>query len=65
MIEDVAQAFGAKYNNKLLGTFGDSAAFSFQSCKIITCGEGGAITSKKTWILLKDMLIMVDTEKKI
>lgn len=46
IIEDTAQAFGAKYNNKLLGTFGQSAAFSFQSCKIITCGEGGAVTSK-------------------
>lgn len=44
LIEDVAQAFGAKYNNKLLGTFGDASAFSFQSCKIITCGEGGAVT---------------------
>lgn len=46
LIEDVAQAFGAKYKNALLGTFGDSAAFSFQSCKVITCGEGGAVTSK-------------------
>lgn len=53
LIEDVAQAFGAKYNNKLLGTFGDSAAFSFQSCKIITCGEGGAITSKKNMDFIK------------
>lgn len=47
LIEDVAQAFGAKYKNKLLGTYGDSSAFSFQSCKVITCGEGGAVTSKK------------------
>ena len=46
LIEDCAQSFGAKYNNKLTGTFGESAAFSFQSCKVITCGEGGAVTSK-------------------
>lgn len=46
LIEDVAQAFGAKYKNKLLGTFGDASAFSFQSCKVITCGEGGAVTGK-------------------
>lgn len=46
VIEDTAQAFGAKYKSKYLGTIGDSSAFSFQSCKIITCGEGGAITSK-------------------
>lgn len=46
LIEDCAQSFGTKYNNNLTGTFGESAAFSFQSCKVITCGEGGAVTSK-------------------
>ena len=49
IIEDVAQAFGAKYKDKLLGTFGNAAAFSFQACKIITCGEGGAFTAKSNF----------------
>lgn len=53
IIEDTAQAFGAKYSNKLLGTYGQSAAFSFQSCKIITCGEGGAVTSKVNFDFIK------------
>ena len=41
IIEDVAQAFGTKINDKYLGTFGDCSAFSFQAGKTITCGEGG------------------------
>lgn len=45
LIEDVAQSFGAKYDGKLLGTFGESAAFSFQAGKTITCGEGGTFSA--------------------
>lgn len=41
VIEDVAQAFGVKYKNKYVGTIGDCSAFSFQSGKVITSGEGG------------------------
>ncbi len=45
LIEDVAQGFGARYDNKLLGTFGNCSAFSFQAGKTITSGEGGAFSS--------------------
>lgn len=41
VIEDIAQAFGGSYKGKRLGTFGDIAITSFQTHKIITCGEGG------------------------
>lgn len=48
LIEDVAQAVGGKFKNKLLGTFGDFGCFSFNQEKTITSGEGGAvITSEK------------------
>lgn len=43
LIEDAAEAFGAKIKDKKVGTFGDSAMFSFCQNKIITTGEGGAI----------------------
>ncbi|HPN29383.1 MAG TPA: DegT/DnrJ/EryC1/StrS aminotransferase family protein [bacterium] len=43
IIEDCSQSMGAKYDGKLLGTFGELAVFSFYSNKIITSGEGGAI----------------------
>jgi len=43
MIEDAAEAHGALYKNKVVGTFGDAGCFSFYANKIITCGEGGMI----------------------
>jgi dTDP-4-amino-4,6-dideoxygalactose transaminase len=43
VIEDVAQALGAKYTGKKLGTFGDLAILSFGPGKSITSGEGGAL----------------------
>jgi len=45
IIEDAAHAFGAKFNNKYLGTFGDIGCFSFHITKNFTCGEGGAIVT--------------------
>lgn len=43
VIEDCAQAHGAKYKGKYLGTFGDLGCFSFYQTKNMTCGEGGMI----------------------
>ncbi len=43
LIEDVAQAIGASFRGKPLGTFGRAAIFSFDYVKTITCGEGGAV----------------------
>jgi dTDP-4-amino-4,6-dideoxygalactose transaminase len=43
VIEDACQGHMAVINGKMLGTIGDVGCFSFQSSKIITSGEGGAI----------------------
>jgi 8-amino-3,8-dideoxy-alpha-D-manno-octulosonate transaminase len=43
LIEDAAPALGGSYKGKMLGTFGDVSAFSFDFYKIITAGEGGAV----------------------
>ena len=43
LIEDVAQAAGASFRGKSLGTFGKIGCFSFDYVKTVTCGEGGAI----------------------
>ncbi|OGO78632.1 MAG: hypothetical protein A2Y23_10165 [Clostridiales bacterium GWB2_37_7] len=45
LIEDCAQAHGAEYNNKKVGTFGLVSIFSFYPTKNMTCGEGGMIAT--------------------
>jgi len=43
VIEDACQAWGAEWRGKRVGALGDLGAFSFQSSKNITCGEGGIV----------------------
>ena len=43
VIEDACQAHLAQFDGKTLGTIGDVGCFSFQSSKVLACGEGGAI----------------------
>lgn len=45
LIEDAAQAWGAKYRGQPIGTFGHFACFSLQNSKHITCGDGGLVGS--------------------
>ncbi len=45
IIEDAAQAHGAAWEGKRVGSWGDAAAFSFQSAKNLSCGEGGMLTT--------------------
>jgi perosamine synthetase len=45
VIEDCAQAFGARSAGKLVGTLGDIGCFSLQQGKHITTGEGGLVTT--------------------
>ena len=42
-IEDAAQALGATYKNRKVGTYADMTIFSFHPVKSITTGEGGAV----------------------
>lgn len=43
LIEDCAQAFGAKYHGKYVGSYGDFGTFSFNIFKTITSGDGGMV----------------------
>lgn len=45
VIEDAAEAHGALYKGKKVGSIGDAACFSFYGNKIITTGEGGMIVT--------------------
>jgi perosamine synthetase len=43
VVEDAAEAWGARVGNRLVGTFGDAACHSFFGNKTLTTGEGGAV----------------------
>ncbi len=45
LIEDTAQAFGASYKGKMLGTIGDAGTYSFNIFKTITAGDGGMVVT--------------------
>ena len=46
LVEDTAQAHGAKYKGKIVGTFGEISCFSFYPGKNLgACGEGGALVT--------------------
>ena len=45
VIEDAAEAHGAKAHNRRVGSFGICGTFSFYGNKILTTGEGGMITT--------------------
>jgi len=44
IIEDCAEAHGAQYKGKKVGSLGEIGCFSFYANKIITTGEGGMLT---------------------
>src|SRR5262249_1125364 len=46
LIEDCAQAWGARYGGKPIGTMGHIACFSLQNAKQVTCGDGGVVASR-------------------
>ncbi|WP_115863542.1 DegT/DnrJ/EryC1/StrS family aminotransferase [Halorussus litoreus] len=47
VVEDAAQAHGAEYRGRKVGSFGDAACFSFYPTKNMTTGEGGMITTQR------------------
>lgn len=45
LIEDCAQAWGAKYRGRPIGSVGHIGCFSLQNSKHVTCGDGGMVGS--------------------
>lgn len=45
IIEDAAQAHGASYKDRKIGSIGDMTCFSFYAGKNMTTGEGGMVTT--------------------
>lgn len=48
VLEDCAQAHGARHHGQVAGTFGDAAAFSFYPTKVLGAyGDGGAVLTDR------------------
>jgi CDP-6-deoxy-D-xylo-4-hexulose-3-dehydrase len=52
LVEDCCDALGARYNNKLVGSFGDIGTLSFYPAHHITMGEGGAVFTNNSELKL-------------
>jgi len=49
IVEDCAQAYGAKFDGKMVGSIGDAGSFSFYPTKVLGCyGDGGMITTNSS-----------------
>jgi dTDP-4-amino-4,6-dideoxygalactose transaminase len=46
LVGDASAAFGARIGNQRAGTFGDMEVFSFSGTKVLTTGEGGAVSCR-------------------
>ncbi|WDL95152.1 DegT/DnrJ/EryC1/StrS family aminotransferase [Alicyclobacillus sp. ALC3] len=57
VVEDAAEAIGAQYRGQSVGSIGNAAIFSFFGNKIITTGEGGAVTTNDDTIAAKVRLL--------
>lgn len=57
LIEDCAQALGAKISDKLVGTFGTISIFSLQQKKLVVGGEGGILATRDREIYEKCILL--------
>jgi perosamine synthetase len=53
VLEDAAEAHGAEYKGRRVGSLGTCAAFSFFGNKIITTGEGGMVTTNDVELAAK------------
>jgi len=53
LIEDAAHAHGSMFDNEYAGSLGIAGAFSFYPTKVMTCGEGGMITTNNEQIYKK------------
>jgi perosamine synthetase len=45
LIEDSTEAIGSKYQDALVGSFGDCAVFDFSEPSVLSCGEGGMVVT--------------------
>ena len=57
ILEDAAEAHGAEFKGRRVGSFGDFGIFSFYGNKVITSGEGGMLTTSNRELYLQAKLL--------
>lgn len=57
VVEDCAESIGARFNGKQTGTIGHLGCFSFFANKILSCGEGGMVTTNDANLIEKVRLL--------
>lgn len=57
IVEDAAEAHGALYKGRIIGSLSDAACFSFYANKIITTGEGGMVLTNNKKIAARLRLL--------
>jgi perosamine synthetase len=57
VVEDAAQAHGARYNGARVGALGDVGTFSFYGNKVLTTGEGGMVVTNDQAIARRARLL--------
>jgi dTDP-4-amino-4,6-dideoxygalactose transaminase len=63
LIEDCAQAHGAQWRGRNVGTFGKLGVFSFQAGKVLAGGEGGAVITSDPDLHRRAQLLRADSRR--
>ncbi len=63
LIEDCAQAHGARWRGRNVGTHGAVGVFSFQNGKVLAAGEGGAVITSDEQIYRKVQQLRADSRR--
>ena len=57
LLEDAAHAHGSSIDGKMAGSLGDAGSFSFYPTKVMTCGEGGMLTTNDESVYKKALTL--------
>jgi len=63
LIEDCAQAHGARWRGRPVGSFGAIGAFSFQNGKVLAAGEGGAVITSDEHLYRRAQQLRADSRR--
>ncbi|PPK65016.1 DegT/DnrJ/EryC1/StrS family aminotransferase [Actinokineospora auranticolor] len=63
VVEDCAQAHGARWRGRNVGTYGALGVFSFQNGKVLAAGEGGAVITSDPVLYRRAQQLRADSRR--